>query len=108
MPRYRTHARVANENIGRILVVDNDRDVAFVVEAILSIGDITGIEEGACVGRMRGEPGSEFGFCGFPVGLDDGGFSVGNGRRQVLIVLIRVGAETIRAVVKKGRVVDAA
>ena len=48
-----------------------------VVGAALSVGDISGVEKSARVLRVIEEPGVEVGFRSLPVGLDDGGFSVG-------------------------------
>ena len=56
-----------------------------VVEAILRIGHVAGVEEGAGVGGMGGEPWIQFGFGGLPVGSGDsslgGGELIGNTRR---------------------------
>ena len=49
-----------------------------VVEAVLGVGDVTQVEEGAGVGWMGGEPGVEFGFSGGPVGFGHGGFGGGD------------------------------
>ena len=45
-----------------------------IVETILRVGDIAGVEEGARVGGMGGEIGIEFGFGCLPVGGGDGRF----------------------------------
>jgi hypothetical protein len=46
-------------------------------EVILVVGDISGVEEGARVGGVGGEPGVELGCGGFPVGFEDCGFGGG-------------------------------
>ncbi len=48
------------------------------IEVVKVVGDIAGVEEGARVGGMRGQPGIELGGGGFPVGFDDGCFSGGD------------------------------
>ncbi len=45
-----------------------------IVETVLCVGNVAGVEEGARVGGMGGEVRIEFGFGGFPVGAGDGGF----------------------------------
>jgi len=46
-----------------------------VVETILRVGNVAGVEEGTRVGGVRGEVRVEFGFGGFPIGCGDGRFS---------------------------------
>jgi len=45
-----------------------------VVEAVLGVGHVAGVEEGAGVSEVGGDVGSQFGRGGFPVGFGDGGF----------------------------------
>ena len=47
-----------------------------IVGTVLRIGHVAGIEQGAGVGGMGGEPGVKLGLGGFPIGFGDGGFSV--------------------------------
>ena len=53
------------------------------VQAVLGVGYVAGVEEGAGIGGMGGEPRVQFGFGGLPIGFDDGGLGVcdlgGNG-----------------------------
>ena len=49
-----------------------------VVETILRVGNVAGIEEGARVGGVGGQPRVQFGFGGLPVGAGDGGFGGGD------------------------------
>ena len=43
---------------------------------VLGVGDVSGVEQGAGVRGVIGEPRGELGFGGFPVGFDDEGFGV--------------------------------
>ena len=56
-----------------------------IVEAILVVSDIARVEEGARIVGMGGEPGIKERFGGLPVGLDDGGFGVGDLAREFLV-----------------------
>ena len=49
-----------------------------VVETILGVGDVAGVEEGARVSRMGGEVNVELGLSGLPVGCGDGRFGGGD------------------------------
>ena len=49
-----------------------------IVEPVLCVGDVAGVEEGARVGGVGGEVRIEPGFGGLPIGAGDGGFGGGD------------------------------
>jgi hypothetical protein len=53
-----------------------------VVEAVLGVGHVAGVEEGAGIGWVGGDVGSQLGRGGLPVGLGDGGFGFGDFRGE--------------------------
>jgi len=55
-----------------------------VVESVLGVGYIARVEEGARIGGVGGDVGSQLGFGGFPVGGGNGGFGFGDFRGQGL------------------------